>query len=74
MPDPGLIFLAAVAAAAIFAAAFILKRGGAHAIPKSPYDTERLRREMIASAVSEEERDYLRELDALELHRRHLVC
>lgn len=40
----------------------------------NPYDVERLRADMLDTARSPEELDYLRELDALELHRRHLVC
>jgi hypothetical protein len=38
------------------------------------YDVERLRRQMIDDAETEEERAYLKEMDRLELHRRHLVC
>ena len=41
---------------------------------KNPYDVERMRKELLASAESEEELEYLQELDALDLHRKHLVC
>ena len=41
---------------------------------RNPYDTQRLRRELLASARNDEELEYLRELDTLDLHRRHLIC
>lgn len=40
----------------------------------NPYDTRRLRRELLASARNEQELEYLKELDALDLYRRHLIC
>ena len=33
-----------------------------------------MRRRMLASAADPEELAYLKELDQLELHRRHLIC
>ena len=46
-----------------------------HSVPvTNPYDTQGLRRELLASARNEQEREYLKELDALDLYRRHLIC
>ena len=46
-----------------------------HSVPvTNPYDTKRLRRELLASAKDEQELEYLKELDALDLYRRHLIC
>ncbi|MGI9379998.1 MAG: hypothetical protein ACR2OW_10130 [Methyloligellaceae bacterium] len=41
---------------------------------QNPYDVERMRKDLLASAENDQELEYLQELDALDLHRKHLVC
>ncbi len=78
-----IIFVVILAAVALISVSCIARQAGAHqagsglksASPvENPYDIQRLRRELLASAQSDEELGYLKELDALDLCRRHLIC
>jgi len=72
MPITPLIIVVVLAGAYVAWVAVIT--GALTSNARSPLDVEQKRREMLASARSPEELAYLKELDRLELHRRHLVC
>ena len=70
------IFLTVIVLAILLCACFLVKKDrlALSENDTNPYDVERMRREMLASATDDEELAYLKELDAIDLHRRHLIC